>query len=197
MGARENEKTKVQRWEVEGKARRKKETGRTEEGYAVERWWIEEGRGRVGSGVEGLPGWWYRGTKGDKRWMPVRREGAGARAYGAGKLTPFLAYPRSLFNCILLSNFPRRAIDRDTRKGVRLRLISDGPRRLLSALYPPSLSPPLFLFVSRSVGPLARPRSHSLLSFSLFLASLSLPPSSSTTSSTSPTSTPSAERARA
>lgn len=39
------------------------------------------------------------------------------RAYGAGKLTPFLAYPRSLFNCILLSNFPRGAIDRDTRKG--------------------------------------------------------------------------------
>lgn len=38
---------------------------------------------------------------------------------GTGKLTPFLAYPRlalSLFNCILLSNFPRGAIDRDTRK---------------------------------------------------------------------------------
>lgn len=134
------------------------------------------------------------GPRGDRRWKDAR--GAEARAYGAGKLTPFLAYPRSLFNCILLSNFPRRAIDRDTRKGVRLRLISDGPRRLLSALYPPSLSPPLFLFVSLSVGPLARPRSHSsVLSLSPFLSSLSLPPSSSTTSSTSPTSTPSGERA--
>lgn len=79
--------------------------------------------------------------RGEGEWL--RREGAGARAYGAGKLTPFLAYPRSLFNCILLSNFPRRAIDRDTRKGVRLRLISDGPRRLLSALYP-RLFPPTF-----------------------------------------------------
>jgi hypothetical protein len=35
-----------------------------------------------------------------------------------GKLTPFLAYPRSLFNCILLSNFPRGAIDRDMRSKV-------------------------------------------------------------------------------
>lgn len=38
--------------------------GRTEEGYTVERWWIEEGRGRVGSSVEGLPGWRYR--RGDR-----------------------------------------------------------------------------------------------------------------------------------
>lgn len=41
-------------------ARRKKDeetAGGRAEGYAVERWWIEEGRGRVGSGVEGLPGW--------------------------------------------------------------------------------------------------------------------------------------------
>lgn len=115
------------------------------------------------------------------------RGGQGARAYGAGKLTPFLAYPRSLFNCILLSNFPRRAIDRDTRKGVRLRLISDGPRRLLSALYPPSLSPRFFFssFLSRPV-PLARPRPLSLafcvlLFLSFFLSPLSLPSSSSTT----------------
>lgn len=30
--------------------------GVAEEGYTAERWWIEEGRGRMGSGVEGLPG---------------------------------------------------------------------------------------------------------------------------------------------
>lgn len=73
------------------------------------------------------------------------RRGGEHRAYGAGKLTPFLAYPRSLFNCILLSNFPRGAIDRDTRKGVRLRLISDSPRRLL---FSASISFALFLPIS-------------------------------------------------
>lgn len=106
------------------------------------------------------------------------------RAYGAGKLTPFLAYPRSLFNCILLSNFPRRAIDRDTRKGVRLRLISDGPRRLLSALYPPSLPPPPSPAFSLRFSP-GRPPCTTLssLSLSLFLPSarsLSLSPAVST-----------------
>jgi len=38
--------------------------GRGGEGYTVERWWIEEGRGWMGSGVEGLPGWRYRGQPG-------------------------------------------------------------------------------------------------------------------------------------
>lgn len=98
---------------------------------------VEDGRVAASKGCQGGG----IGAGGEGEWL--RREGAGARAYGAGKLTPFLAYPRSLFNCILLSNFPRRAIDRDTRKGVRLRLISDGPRRLLSALYP-RLFPPTF-----------------------------------------------------
>lgn len=128
------------------------------------RWWISR---RVEDG------WVARRRRAARVAVPLRGgervvrrvgRGAGARAYGAGKLTPFLAYPRSLFNCILLSNFPRRAIDRDTRKGVRLRLISDGPRRLLSALYP-RLSPPSLLrhllrffssFLSQSA-PFARP----------------------------------------
>ena len=45
-----------------------------------------------------------------------RKELVRAKGGEPGKLTPFLAYPRSLFNCILLSNFPRGAIDRDTRR---------------------------------------------------------------------------------
>lgn len=35
------EKTKVHRWEVEGKAPRKKDEGGTRATRAVERWWIE------------------------------------------------------------------------------------------------------------------------------------------------------------
>lgn len=105
-----------------------------------DRWWIGGGgrgfksvqRGqRGGNGVGGLAA---RGRNGGGRKVDGDLAGRD-RAYGAGKLTPFLAYPRSLFNCILLSNFPCGAIDRDTRKRVRLRLISDSPRRLLSGLY--------------------------------------------------------------
>lgn len=66
--ARENEKTKVHRWEVEGKAWRKKDRGRwTEEGYAMERWWIEEGReDEVGIAASKgcFAGWRYRGQEG-------------------------------------------------------------------------------------------------------------------------------------
>lgn len=45
------------RWKEKRAAEERRRDGGRAEGYAVERWWIEEGRGRVGSGVEGLPGW--------------------------------------------------------------------------------------------------------------------------------------------
>lgn len=60
-----------------------------------------------------LAGWWTLKSKG--KMLEGVFSFAGTLC--SGKLTPFLAYPRSLFNCILLSNFPRGAIDRDTRKG--------------------------------------------------------------------------------
>lgn len=88
-GARENEKTKVHRWEVEGKARRKKDReevdgGRLRDGKVVD-------RGRVGSGVEGLPGWQYRGQGGE--WSGIRREGDRGEGLRGWKTHPFSCLP--------------------------------------------------------------------------------------------------------
>lgn len=91
-GARENEKTKVHRWEVEGKARWKKDREEVDGGrLRMERWWIEEGRGRVGSGVEGLPGWQYRGQGGE--WSGIRREGDRDEGLRGWKTHPFSCLP--------------------------------------------------------------------------------------------------------
>lgn len=69
--------------------------GRTEEGYTVERWWIEEGRGRVGSSVEGLPGWRYRrGDRGGEgRGRVVRRKGDRGEGLRGWKTHPFSCLP--------------------------------------------------------------------------------------------------------
>lgn len=57
----------------------------------MERWWIEEGRGRVGSGVEGLPGWQYRGQGGE--WSGIRREGDRDEGLRGWKTHPFSCLP--------------------------------------------------------------------------------------------------------
>lgn len=91
MGARENEKTKVHRWEVEGKARRKKETGRTEEGYAVERWWIS---GRVEDGwVAASKGCQDGGTGAEGGQEVGRRKGGRGEGLRGWKTHPFSCLP--------------------------------------------------------------------------------------------------------
>lgn len=76
-------------------ARRKKDEGvaGAAEGYAVERWWIEEGRGRVGSGVEGLPGWRYRERGRGGAGGAVRREGGRGEGLRGWKTHPFSCLP--------------------------------------------------------------------------------------------------------
>lgn len=93
-----------------------------------------------------------------------REELVRAKGGEPGKLTPFLAYPR--FNCILLSNFPRGAIDRDTRQeGASF---ASYLRRHRSFYPPLSLSLTLFPFFNPD--PLETPPS-SQEGFTLALAS--------------------------
>lgn len=77
------------RWKEKHGGRRTR--GGAVEGYAAERWWIEEGRRRVGSGVEGLPGW--RGTEAGGGGGPVRREGGRGEDLRSWKTHPFSCLP--------------------------------------------------------------------------------------------------------